>query len=300
MKFGICIPSHRDIMPLQAVLEVPQRAEEAGYDSVWVNDHVVVPNDALGLGFTPTYYDACTVLTYAAARTSRVGLGISVLVLPIRHPLIHAKVLATLDAISGGRVICGVGVGSLQNEYAALGVPHEERGPRADETLAIFNEVWSAEDPKFDGRFFSFSDIKFGPKPAQQPRIPIWVGGSGRASIRRAAQFGDAWHPQLGGVANLAESRARLEEQRKRFGRDGAAIITGRLNARILPEARAGDGERAKGDGSADQVAADLEEWRAEGIDYIVLDFARSGRTTPEQWNYCFETFAKEVLPRFG
>ncbi len=173
MKFGFTIPHNFGIEDPKDVIEVPVKAEELGYDSVWVNHHVLHSEFILDrLGDKP-YYDSLTTLTYAAALTKRVRLGTTVLVLPYFNPLVLAKMLAGLDALSGGRLTVGVGVGGLRHESECLGSNFSERGAYSNESIAIMKELWTNEDPVFEGRFFSFSGIKFSPKPAQKPHPPI-------------------------------------------------------------------------------------------------------------------------------
>ena len=141
------------------------------------------------------YHDALTVLTWAAASTSRVELGTSVLVISYLNPFVLAKAIATLDQLSGGRVRCGVGVGSLPEENEAVGVvAYDERGPYADEFLGVLRTLWDDAEPEYHGRFFSFGPLRAAPKPWQRRRLPIAVGGNRPAALRRVARVGDCWH----------------------------------------------------------------------------------------------------------
>lgn len=167
MKFGFTIPHNWGLENSEDVIGVPVKAEELGYDSVWVNHHVLHSEFILDrLGDKP-YYDSLTTLTYAAALTKRIRLGTTVLVLPYFNPLVLAKSLATLDALSGGRLIVGVGVGGLQHESECLGSDFSQRGAYSNESIAIMKELWTKEAPEFAGKFFNFSGIKF---PRSRPK----------------------------------------------------------------------------------------------------------------------------------
>ncbi len=194
MQVGVWIPNCRHLATPDIIRRTAVRAEQLGYDSVWVSDHVVVPDanvDRIGAGI----FDPLVTLAVAAGATSRVRLGTTVLIVPYRNPVVTAKMVSSLDALSGGRVVLGVGAGWLAEESAALGVPFAERGAMTDEYLAAMRELWTSPAPSFAGKYTRFSGLKFEPKPVQQPHPPIWVGGHGRASLRRAAEIGAAWHP---------------------------------------------------------------------------------------------------------
>lgn len=291
MKFGICIPSHRDIMSVDSVKEIAQRAETLGYDSVWVNDHIVIPFDYLDR-FTARYYDPYMVLADAAARTQRIKLGTSVIVLPYRHAIVQAKMLTTLDAFSGGRVILGVGSGGVEPEFQALGVDFSQRGALTDETLEVMLELWTQENPSFQGDHYAFSDIKFSPKPTQKPRIPIWIGGTSRASLRRTAQFGDVWHPIANDPDIIEQGMKTLREDWQRFQRDGEPSVNLRMGCRVYPQAQ--PESRQIGWGSAEQIIRDIQQFQRFEVGHMVLDFAVG--VTEDEWNFSFESFSKDIM----
>ena len=140
-------------------------------------------------------YDPRTILTYVAAKTERIALGTSVLVLPYHQPMRLAKTAATLDVMSGGRLLLGVGVGVIEQELNAMGSPYKERGAITDETIDILKRLWTEDEPRHHGKRYQFSGMKFSPKPVQKPHIPLLIGGVSRAAIRRAARVGNGWHP---------------------------------------------------------------------------------------------------------
>jgi probable F420-dependent oxidoreductase len=162
---------------------------------VWVHDHVFHAGHVCRrIGHKPSD-EPLTLLSDVAARTERVGLGTSVLVLPYHHPIRLAKAAATLDVLSGGRVMLGVGVGAVPPESEAMGSPDAERGAISDEAIAVMKALWTQEDPSFAGKYARFSGMPLAPKPLQQPHIPVLIGGNSRAAIRRAVRLGDGWHP---------------------------------------------------------------------------------------------------------
>ena len=188
MKLGFSLSNNQGIEDVQIVVQLARRAEELGFDSVWASDHVFNTGHVLERIGNRPYYEPLTILSYVAATTKTILLGTSVLVLPYHNPINLAKTAATLDVLSGGRLILGVGVGAIENEMEAMGSPFAERGAVTDEAIAIMKELWTQEDPEFQGRFHSFSGMKFSPKPLQKPHIPFLIGGASRAAIRRAAR----------------------------------------------------------------------------------------------------------------
>ena len=195
MKYGFVVPNNFGVSDPHEVVRLGVRAEELGFDSVWVNHHVLnVGYVRERLGERP-YHDALVMLTWLAAQTSRVRLGTSVLVLPYLHPMVLAKELATLDHLSGGRLTVGVGVGSLPEENAALGVAYDSRGDYCNEFLEVMRRLWTDDRASFHGRFFDFEDLISSPKPLQRPHPPIVVGGNRPPALRRVASLGDGWHP---------------------------------------------------------------------------------------------------------
>src|SRR3984893_2890029 len=215
MRFGIGLPNWRNLATPETIRGAAVRAEALGYDSVWVSDHVVVPRANVA-NFGTTIFDPLITLAVVAGATSRVRLGTTVLIVPYRQAVVTAKMVSSLDALSGGRVILGVGAGWVAAESAMLGVPFAERGPMTDEYLRAMQELWTSASPSFAGKYTQFSELHFEPEPVQRP-LPIWVGGHGKASLRRAAELGAAWHPinrspeeLRAGVAELARlSHAR-------------------------------------------------------------------------------------------
>ncbi|HIM61431.1 MAG TPA: LLM class F420-dependent oxidoreductase [Dehalococcoidia bacterium] len=224
MKIGYSLSNNQGMEDIQGVIDLAVGAEELGFDSVWASEHVFNVSYVYDRIGDKPYYEPLTVLTYVAAKTTTIGLGTSVLVLPYHNPIRLAKVAATLDVLSGGRVMLGVGVGVIEEELEAMGSPFAERGAITDETIAIMKELWTKEDPSFQGKYHSFSGMKFTPKPVQKPHIPIIIGGTSKAAIRRAAQTGTVWHPTALAPDILAQGMEYLKEQAVTAGRDPSEI----------------------------------------------------------------------------
>jgi probable F420-dependent oxidoreductase len=226
MRFGFVLPNNWGIDDVEGVVELASRAEAAGFDSVWVNHHLLnVGYVGERLGGRP-YYDALTLLTWAAAATSRVELATSVLVIPYLNPFVLAKAMATLDQLSRGRVRCGIGVGSLPEENEAVGVvSYADRGRYADEFLAVLQALWHDDEAEFHGRFFSFGPVRAAPKPWERRRLPVVVGGNRTPALRRAARFGNCWHG-LGVSADGVRKRlAQLHGFLEEGGRAPADVV---------------------------------------------------------------------------
>ncbi len=243
MRLGIHLPHiGRKAGPV-AIRRAAIQAEALGFADVWVSEHIIVPKDSL-YPPSPLFYDPVLTLTWAAACTSRVGLGTTVLVLPMRHPLPLAKELATLQCLSEGRLILGAGVGWLEAEFAALGVPFRERGRRMDEGIAMMRAVWRDDPVSFEARYIPavVQDMRMRPLP---PDIPIWIGGNSDAALARAVRLGDGWHgtrtPPEAAPAVVARLRAERPEPgftiSLRVSWDGADAEALRARMRAYAEA---------------------------------------------------------------
>ena len=224
MKVGYSLSNNQGMEDIQGVIDLAVCCEDLGFDSVWASEHVFNVSYVYDRIGDKPYYEPLTVLAYVAAKTSTIGLGTSVLVLPYHNPIRLAKVAATLDVLSGGRVMLGVGVGVIEEELEAMGSPFAERGAITDETIAIMKELWTKEDPSYQGKYHSFSGMKFTPKPVQKPHIPIIIGGTSKAAIRRAARSGAAWHPTALSPEVLAQGMEYLKEQAVTAGRDPSEV----------------------------------------------------------------------------
>src|SRR5271167_1046175 len=212
MQIGIHLPHIGRKAGPEAIRRAAIQAEELGFADVWVSEHIIIPADA---SYPPSaiFWDPVLTLTWAAACTSRVGLGTSVLVLPMRHPLPLAKELATLQNLSGGRLILGVGVGWLEPEFAALGVPFRERGRRMDEGIAMMRAVWTQDPVSFDAKWIPAKIEAMRSQPQPVTPIPISIGGSSDAAIKRALRL-DGWHGSRVAADQAAAMVKRLRAER--------------------------------------------------------------------------------------
>ena len=258
-----------------ALVTFAREAERGGLASLWVSDHVVIPRVSTGYGRGGTfphppdkpYLDPVTMLAATAMCTSRVRLGSSVFILGHRHPVVMAKMLSTIDALSNGRLICGVGVGVgwWKEELEVFGVPYKGRGRQADEVLRAFKALWTEGDPAFEGEFFRFRDIGFAPKPVQKPHPPLWVGGASPGAFRRVVALGDGWHASPRSIEDfrkgLAELRATAETARRSFE---TIEISLRFN---LADALVADGPQA--------LIDQLGECKRLGVRHVLIEFRR-------------------------
>jgi probable F420-dependent oxidoreductase len=224
-------------------IEVADEAERLGFDSVWVHDHVVMPadvtsrylyNESGDSPFRPDQfiYDPITVMAAIAARTQRVLIGTSVLIVPYRNPLVLAKELSTIDRISHGRVALGIGVGWMREEFDALGIGdlYERRGAVTDEFMAACIDLWTQDGPSsFDGRWVRYRDVGANPRPVQQPHIPIWVGGKTPAAHRRVARYGSGYHTVASTPEQVAREVAAVRVELERVGRDPDELVVSML-----------------------------------------------------------------------
>jgi len=222
MKFGLFSTNAYACSYPDVVAGVARAAEAAGLESLWGGEHVVLPDpQAPPSPMAPQdrILDPIIALTYCAAVTTRVRLGTGIIILPQRNPLVLAKELASLDALSNGRLIFGIGVGYLQPEFRALGAPYEQRGAVTDDYLAAMQAIWSQTKPAYQGRFVSFADIQAHPQPVQRPHPPIVVGGRTAAAFRRAVQQGNGWYGFGLDVDGTAQALAGLRTAAQQYAR---------------------------------------------------------------------------------
>ena len=315
MTIGCSIPTRGPAATPENLRGLATRIEDLGYDHLWVSDHIVLPTqvasrypyDPKGVApFTTNpsmpYWDPLAALCFLAACTRRIRLGTHVLVVPYRDPVVTAKTVATLDQLSAGRVILGVGVGWMEEEFKALGLDtFAERGRVTDEYIGIFKELWTQDDPQFDGKYRQFSGIKFEPKPVQKPHVPIWVGGHTPPAIRRAARLGDGWLP-IGlrppaelEPEELAESVNRLRDMSEAAGRPREAVDI--VFSTTVAFGPSHGGRRRTLTGSAEEIAADMVFYQQVGVQHFILGFP-GDVDSADQWSENMERFAKEVMPR--
>lgn len=288
MKIGIQPPTSGPLATPAFMTELAETADRLGYHSFHVTDHVVIPADiasrypynAAGqLAARPDdpYFEPVSLLAYLAGRTARIRLGTSVLVLPYRNPVLVAKQLACIDALSSGRIVLGVGAGWMEEEFKILGSPpYAERGAITDEYIQVFRTIWREPRPSFDGRFTHFPPLGAVPKPAQPLGIPILVGGNTRPAIRRAARLGDGWLPLKLTPDELVAGLSYLRKQAQAAGRDPRDFeISLRLGLRLTKdptERRPGEDEWAVLAGPARDVMGHMRTYRDLGVTEMVFD----------------------------
>ena len=244
MKFGVILPNLGGLANPPTLTRLTLRAEELGFDGMFASDHLALPttpgsrypyrsDGAFPLRPDEKILEPVTTLAYLSAVTSRISLGFSVLVLPYRHAVLNAKMLSTLDVYSGGRLIVGVGVGWMKEEFDVLDSDYENRGQVTDEHIRLLQALWRRDEPDFAGNYYRFSGMTMYPKPSQKPYPPIWTGGITRRAMRRAAHLSDGWH----GVRLAPDEIAEIGKQpRGTAGRVG----TGRRQFRCVPAHRHG------------------------------------------------------------
>jgi probable F420-dependent oxidoreductase len=310
MKVGVHLANSGVWASPESIVSLGVRAEELGFDSAWVSDHVVVPStldeSAYPYGppgtFSPdksqNVFEAFAVLAFIAGRTQRLEVGTSVLVLPQRQPLLVAKQWATLDALSGGRTILGVGAGWMREEFEALGVDtFDRRGAATDEAIRLYREVWTRQgDVSFEGEIYRFGPLRALPKPARPGGPPIWVGGHGRRSIRRAAELGDGWHLVRGSLDTLRTGTATLHEMLDRYGRRPEDVVVSNVLSAYAPgTAPEGEPQEYELVGEPEQMAEKVRRYREVGAEYIVLGaFPRDSAGSMLE---ALDHFAREVRP---
>ena len=306
MNIGLSIPRLPDA---EGIRRFVQRAEELGFESVLAGDHILLPTGgtnqypytADGSFSRPSdepFLETMTMLGYMAACSNTIKLGSTVIILPYRNPLVQAKMFASLDVLSNGRMICGVGVGWLEKEFDTLGVPYAERGPMSDEYLEIFRTLWTQSDPDFHGKYFDIEGIQFYPKPVQQPHIPIWVGGHSRPALRRVAKYGDCWHTTRQTPDFVAQNLPYLREQTERAGRDPAEISISLKRSLHFTDLSASEEKSVRTGGviigTTQEVIDDVVYCRELGIDQLTYDFRVEGI---DACVGVMEHLAREVLP---
>src|SRR5215468_5679260 len=300
IRFGAFLLPH----PAQEQFAIVRRAEALGFDSVWTGDHV---------SFHNPLYESLTLLASYTAITSRIRLGVGVYLLALRHPTVAAKITSTLDVLSGGRLIFGVG-GENPKEFEACGIPHRERGARVTEGIDVVRTLWRDSPASFKGRFTQFEGVSIDPKPAQKPAPPIWVGGRSDAALARAGRQGDGWISYVVQPERYQQSLGKIETAAAAAGRSLEGFVKAHLTfitvgrdyesgERVwvarLPQRYAQDlGPLARKYGiigTPAQCAEQLQRFIEAGCTYFVLDAVCDAADEHEQ----LERFAAELFPKF-
>ena len=302
MRVGVVLPTYRRLANPANIKGAAELSESLGFDSVWVTDHVVVPSAHVD-AFGTTFFEAVTTMSYVAGITSRVQIGAAILIVPYRHPLLLAKMLASVDQLSGGRVLVGAGLGWLEAESTLMGVPHRRRARIADEALAVMRACWESETPEFAGETYQVSGLHFAPRPHAGRRLPVLVGGGSAAAFRRVARLGDGW---IGDDLSFEELEASLAVLRKELEAAGRRIedveIAVRAGLQVAEEEedvtespsekgwkaeQLTSGGRTPFRGLRAQVVADFRRAAELGVNHLVFEFPVS---RGEESMYLFET----------
>jgi len=293
LKLGIALPNFLPGANAEGVEAAAEAAERLGWHSAMTTDHVLVPGDA-----APQYGDvleALSTVAYLAARTKRLRLGVSIIVVPMRNAVILAKELATIDVLSRGRLIAGVGIGWNEGEFANVGVAERfhQRGRYLDEAIRLWRHLWSGSDEPFEGRFFSLRDFVFGPLPIQEGGPPVWIGARSEPAVRRAGRLADIYHSS----ATPPDAYA-LRIPVLRAAAEAAGRAMPGLSARVVvrfDQPPSASGYTVAGDDEA--VAAELRRFVELGVDHLLVAF---GEVKPERVVAAMERFDREVRPRLA
>ena len=294
MKFGFVLPNRGPLSTREGLISLASQGESLGFDFMAVSDHVVVPRDISstypytdsgefpGGEFVGDCLEQLTTLAFIAGATSKAQLLTSVMVAPYRSAIHAGKVLATIDVLSKGRLLLGLGAGWMEEEFKALGLnTYELRGRVTDEYISAFKEMWTSKNPDFKGHHVSFCNISFEPKPTQKPHPPIWTGGESPAALRRAGRYADVWYPignnpkyRLQKPEKLYSYFERVKQNADESGRDPESISLA-YAASWYDETKAHitqDGDRTILTGSFNQIASDIDQLKEVGVDYLLID----------------------------
>ncbi len=289
MEFGCHLPVYGPAATRHTLLGFARRMEALGYDSLWASDHVVIPHSiaprypysatgAFPLSPATNFLEPLTALALVAGATERISLGTTVLVLPHRHPVLAAKMLATLDHLAAGRVIVGAGVGWMREEIEIFGVPYARRGAWSDEALRVMRACWAGERVEHRGEFWSFPPFASLPRPAKGT-LPIWIGGHTPRALRRVAELGDGWHAAFPSAEKMTAGVGDLEAACRTAGRDVKSLT---ISARL--------GLPAKQDAGA--LVGEIKALAGLGVSHVILE---SRARDLADMTEIYERFASDV-----
>ena len=319
MEFGFNIPNGGELANNESIVSISRKGEDCGFNLLAIPDHIIIPK-AIGdnypysadgkLNFSTLAGGMCleplAMMAAVAAQTTTAHILTSVMVVPYREPMLTAKLISTIDHLSGGRTILGCGAGWMPEEFDALETPpFKERGKVTDEYIDIFRELWTKDEPKFEGDYRKFKDIYFSPKPVQNPHPPIWIGGESKAAMRRAAKRGDAWFPigcnpksPLDTTSKYKIARATIRSICDMEARDPDSlelaywsVWTSCAGEPVTLE----DGERMMLTGSIDTLVDDIEELKGLGVSKLLFNFLSD---TENETLDKIEAFSKDVLSK--
>ena len=315
MEFGFGLPTRGPMAAPQSLATLARTGEELGFAIISVSDHVIIPkainstypyNESGTFAGSPSgeCLEQLSLLSFLVGVTSSAKLLTSVMVLPHRPPVLTAKMLATVDVLSNGRLIVGCGVGWMREEFEAIGAPaYDERGSVGDEYLRAFKELWTSDNPAFEGKYCRFSNVAFAPKPIQKPHPPIWTGGESPAALRRAGRLANAWYPigtnprfPVGTPAQFAEYAARVKRHATEAGRDPSSLDFAYSanwyndqQAQTLP-----NGQRRPLTGTPQQIADDIKRYEELGVRHMMVNV--QGETQAQTLER-MQRFADRIMP---
>ena len=284
-----------------------ERAEALDIDTLWCSAHIVLPPQVRsGYAMVPDlmhpphwkegYWEPFTVISYLAARTTRLRFGTSIIVLPMHNPFEVAKQVAEVDQLSDGRFTLGVGVGWFEEEFEVLKQDFRTRGARTDEALALMRKLWGPDPVDFQGRFYSVADAYFAPKPVQQPGPPIWVAGNSEPALRRAARYADAWHPVRPTFPMIEQAKQTLAQYLEEAGRPSDAVEIG-VKLPLVVEDESPDRDAFPARGQPEEIASAIDKFRELGVDHFVFDLLPETISTALD---SMDRFAQDIRPRLG
>lgn len=302
MEFGVHLPNfgYGATPSPEHIRRVAQAAEQSGYTSIWASDHILVPAAYPRYG---TLYETLVTLAWLAGQTERVRVGTSILVLPMRNAILVAKQAATLDRLTSGRLVLGVGAGWSEGEYANVGADFARRGQVLDESIAVMRNLFTSDPASFTGDVYRYENGLFDPKPTRPGGPPIWIGGNSTAALRRAAQLGDAWHADDVAPEVLAQQAQWLQAESARHGRRVTANVRLTVDLFAATGTRRNEQPSARSDGrdandlgmrgSFDGMRAFARRYREAGATDLICQFEHD---TPEQHEEFVRVFAREVV----
>ncbi|HEX2756768.1 MAG TPA: TIGR03619 family F420-dependent LLM class oxidoreductase [Candidatus Limnocylindrales bacterium] len=294
MRYGLCLPNFTGLASPEAIDAAAAVAERLGWDSVWTTDHVLVDSSEDAADYR-TNFDVIETLAWVGARYPTIGLGTSVIVVPQRNAIVLAKELATLDALSGGRVIAGIGVGWSEPEFANLAMADRfaVRGAYLEETIELWRHLWSGSGEPFAGRFHTVSDYRFGPLPAQGVGLPIWIGGRADAALERAGRLADGYHSSASGPESFARRVPVIRAAADAAGRP-MPTLSARVRVAFDEPVDSAEPRPYAMRGSAEDVAAEVAKFAALGVEHLAIFFEAD---TIEAFLADAERFTAEVAP---
>jgi probable F420-dependent oxidoreductase len=292
MRYGYCLPNFTTLASTEAIDAAADAADRLGFDSVWTTDHVLVDKGGDSADYR-TNFDAIETLAWVGARHPGLGLGTSVLVVPQRNAVVMAKELATLDALSSGRLTVGVGVGWNEKEFGNLGVADQfhVRGAYLDETIALWRHLWSGSSEPFPGRFFQLDDFIFGPLPSQRSSVPIWIGARTDAALARVGRVGDGYHSSATSPEIYATRIPKIRDAAHAAGRP-MPLLSARVGVAFDEPAESAQARSYAIRGTVEEMRAELQKWDDLNVELLALFFAAD---TPDAQVAAAERFMKDV-----